>query len=272
MMYFSQRPYAPKSSEEMNQWKKVINFKERFPQEGLWWTYKETTEFQKLVRSHLTQFIRNRGFAKRIEVNGVWPPPPQRPGLCVGRKEVLKELTRRLGIGEQNDASGQIQPITAVFGMGGVGKTTVAAALAYDPEIRKAFPDGILWTGLGKQPTMISVLAAWGRRFKSEGEKLAKASRLTAAREDLAELLKDRPHAPDRGRRLGSRTCGRLQTGAKPRLCPGSYNTRAPPSHDINGKAGMGVQPAIPSAKANLGEFQRAVPYFCRVLRRPRCL
>jgi len=134
MMYFSQRPYAPKSSEEMNQWKKVINFKERFPQEGLWWTYKETTEFQKLVRSHLTQFIRNRGFAKRVEVNGVWPPPPQRPGLCVGRKEVLKELTRRLGIGEQNDASGQIQPITAVFGMGGNYSGCGAGIRSRDPK------------------------------------------------------------------------------------------------------------------------------------------
>ena len=189
MMYFSERPYAPKSSEEMDQWSKVINFKEKFPHEGLWWPYKEATEFQKLVRTHLTQFI--RGLAKRVEVNGVWPPPPQRPGLCVGRKEVLEELRGGLGIGEQSDAS-EIQPITAMFGIGGVGKTTLAAALAYDPEIRTAFPDGILWTALGKQPTMISVLAAWGRKFRSEGEKLAKASTLTAAREDLAELLKNR--------------------------------------------------------------------------------
>jgi hypothetical protein len=129
MMYFSERPYAPKSSEEMDQWSKVINFKEKFPHEGLWWPYKETIEFQKLVRTHLTQFI--RGLAQRVEVNDVWPPPPQRPGLCVGRKEVLEELRGRLGILEQSDAS-EIQPITAMFGIGGVGKTTLAAALAYD--------------------------------------------------------------------------------------------------------------------------------------------
>ena len=183
MMYFSERPYSPKSKAEVDQWKKVMNFREKFPQEGLWWSFTETTDFQKLVRNHLTQFIRNRGRATRVEVNGILPPPPPRPGLCVGRSEVLQELKRRFGMR---------QPITAMFGIGGVGKTTVAAAMAYDPEIQKIFPDGMLWTALGKQPTLVSLIAAWGRRFKSEGETLARASRLTAAQEDLAELLKDR--------------------------------------------------------------------------------
>jgi predicted ATPase len=192
MMYFSERPYAPKSKAEIDQWKKVINFKEKFPKEGLWWSFTETTEFQKLVRSHLTQYIRNRGRPIRVEVSGIWPPPPPRPGLCVGRNEVLKELKRRFGIGQPNYVSGQMQPITALLGMGGIGKTTVAAAIAYDPEIQKAFPDGVLWAALGKQPTLVSLFAAWGRRFKSEGEQLARASRLTAAQEDLAELLRNR--------------------------------------------------------------------------------
>src|SRR5262249_27928733 len=148
MMYFSERPYAPKSGAEIDQWKKVINFKEKFPQEGLWWSFTETSDFQKLVRSHLTQFIRNRGRAIRVEADGILPPPPPRPGLCVGRNEALQELKRRLGITQQNGASGHMQPITAMFGIGGVGKTTVAAAMAYDPEIQNAFPDGILWTAL----------------------------------------------------------------------------------------------------------------------------
>jgi WD40 repeat protein len=39
-------------------------------------------------------------------------------------------------------------------GMGGIGKTVLASALARDDQIRKAFPDGIIWIGLGQQPDL----------------------------------------------------------------------------------------------------------------------
>ncbi|MBA3533734.1 MAG: hypothetical protein H0T73_17595, partial [Ardenticatenales bacterium] len=41
---------------------------------------------------------------------------------------------------------------TALRGAGGYGKTTLARALAHDPEVRAAFPDGILWVTLGENP------------------------------------------------------------------------------------------------------------------------
>jgi WD40 repeat protein len=40
----------------------------------------------------------------------------------------------------------------AVQGMGGVGKTVLAASLAHDPDVRRAFPDGIFWLTLGRTP------------------------------------------------------------------------------------------------------------------------
>ena len=59
MVYFNERPAAPSSSAELDQWAHVLRFKESFPKDGLWWAYKGHTQFEKLVRNHLTQYIRD---------------------------------------------------------------------------------------------------------------------------------------------------------------------------------------------------------------------
>lgn len=61
MMYFKQKSYTPKSSKEADQWKQVLEFKEDFPKEGLWWPYNVRRDFEKLVRNHLTIFLREGG-------------------------------------------------------------------------------------------------------------------------------------------------------------------------------------------------------------------
>ena len=60
MIYFNQKPYTPKSKDEAAQWSQVLELRENFPSEGLWWPYKGKLNFEKLVRQHLTQFIRNK--------------------------------------------------------------------------------------------------------------------------------------------------------------------------------------------------------------------
>jgi len=57
MVYFNQKPYNPKSREEADQWGQVLEFRQNFPKEGLWWPYKGKAQFEKLVRNHLTQII-----------------------------------------------------------------------------------------------------------------------------------------------------------------------------------------------------------------------
>jgi NB-ARC domain len=42
--------------------------------------------------------------------------------------------------------------LTAIEGMGGIGKTVIANELCHDTRIRTAFPDGILWFTFGKRP------------------------------------------------------------------------------------------------------------------------
>ncbi len=80
-------------------------------------------------------------------------------GLCmakappedfVARPQEFKALKSHILHGQRN----RLTAITAALrGAGGYGKTTLAQALCYDPEIQEAFPGGILWVTLGEQPT-----------------------------------------------------------------------------------------------------------------------
>ncbi|MCI5225763.1 MAG: hypothetical protein D3918_03665 [Candidatus Electrothrix sp. AX2] len=45
-----------------------------------------------------------------------------------------------------------------VQGMGGLGKSVLAAALAWDEEVRRAFPDGIFWLRFGQEVDKAGVL------------------------------------------------------------------------------------------------------------------
>jgi len=59
LVYFNQRSYTPNSKAETEQWGQALDFKDKFPKEGLWWPYKGKAQFEKLVRTHLTNYIRS---------------------------------------------------------------------------------------------------------------------------------------------------------------------------------------------------------------------
>ena len=69
---------------------------------------------------------------------------PPRPRLLVGRDTLLTDLKARLLAPGASTAA-----ISAVRGRPGVGKTTLAAALAYDSDILAHFGGGIFWGDLG---------------------------------------------------------------------------------------------------------------------------
>jgi transcriptional regulator with XRE-family HTH domain len=53
-------------------------------------------------------------------------------------------------------------PFTVISGWPGIGKTSLAVALATDWQVRLRFHDGILWAPLGAQPHVLGQLMRWG--------------------------------------------------------------------------------------------------------------
>jgi tetratricopeptide (TPR) repeat protein len=50
-------------------------------------------------------------------------------------------------------------------GVGGIGKTTLTAALAQECEVRRSFPDGVFWLEMGKTPSVADRMADIGSIF-----------------------------------------------------------------------------------------------------------
>ena len=103
---------------------------------------------------------------------------PKVTELFCGRDDDAKQLKIRLGVARPDDVPG-VQVLTAMRGWPGVGKTSMAAALAYDQEVQAAFPDGILWTSLGENPSVLSKLSVWGLHL--EDSRLSGAGSIEAA-------------------------------------------------------------------------------------------
>lgn len=80
---------------------------------------------------------------------------PSLPNLFIGRDHDIDALRQCL--------SSEDPPtlITTVRGWPGIGKTTLAAALAHDVELQKTFPDGVLWAALGTSPNVLAELGHW---------------------------------------------------------------------------------------------------------------
>ncbi|WP_299289039.1 NB-ARC domain-containing protein, partial [Thermoflexus sp.] len=74
---------------------------------------------------------------------------PPLPEHYIPREEYLAPLRRAL-LSDGAPALG----IVGILGMGGIGKSVLAAALAHDPQVQAAFPDGIVWLPIGRQPNL----------------------------------------------------------------------------------------------------------------------
>ncbi len=97
------------------------------------------------------------------------PTPPAPPPHFTGREPELDRFAQRL-------TSGENVAITALQGMGGIGKTALAQKLAEqlqrkgDPRGRPYFPGGVLWWSLGPQPDVITALDVWARHADSRAD------------------------------------------------------------------------------------------------------
>jgi hypothetical protein len=91
---------------------------------------------------------------------------PSPPEYFFGRDEDLGNVKEVLGIGFRDEGQ-TIQVLTAMRGWPGVGKTSLAVFLAREPDVVKAFPDGILWVSLGPASNLIHRISRWDSFFGS---------------------------------------------------------------------------------------------------------
>jgi len=110
---------------------------------------------------------------------------PPLPAYFVERPEHSQDLKKCL-LAESTDVHTLV--ITAIHGLGSVGKSTLAAALAHDKDVQAHFCDGILWATLGQQPNLLSLLSGW---VQALGDYSFKATSVEATSIQLRTLLYD---------------------------------------------------------------------------------
>ncbi|MEM9266407.1 MAG: NB-ARC domain-containing protein, partial [Cyanobacteria bacterium P01_F01_bin.13] len=76
--------------------------------------------------------------------------------------------------------------VSAIYGLGGIGKSVLASKLAFDAEVQAQFCDGILWATLGQKPDILPLLSGWIRAL---GDNDFKPTSIDAASNQLRTLL-----------------------------------------------------------------------------------
>ncbi|BAY24597.1 WD-repeat protein [Calothrix sp. NIES-2100] len=107
---------------------------------------------------------------------------PRLEELAPLKQKVLSPTKQPVGITGKSRRVG-------VQGMGGIGKTVLATALARDEEVRQAFPDGVFWITFGQTPQILT----WQSYLASAlGEKQAAFTEVGLAKARLRELFAEK--------------------------------------------------------------------------------
>ncbi len=127
---------------------------------------------------HAIDFSDDKKYAARLEeLRGILATPvaplaafrtsvPALPPRFQMRSEVLQSLTATLLADVHRPTVIRSSGQTAVLqGMGGAGKSVVAAAFARTIDTRRAFSDGIVWVPMGVHGTPLAAMRALGRAF-----------------------------------------------------------------------------------------------------------
>jgi hypothetical protein len=112
---------------------------------------------------------------------------PPLPDYFVARPEQQQEV-KSLLLAADNATPGTLV-VSAIYGLGGIGKSVLAAALAHDPDVQDRFADGILWATLGQEPDILSFLSGW---IQALGDRDYKPTSVDAASMHLGSLLYDK--------------------------------------------------------------------------------
>jgi uncharacterized protein (UPF0276 family) len=111
------------------------------------------------------------------------PPLPQ---FFVDRPEPIKAVKNLLLPAHRTPGT---LVISAIYGLGGIGKSVLAQALARDEEVKAYFADGVLWATLGQKPDLLPLLGSW---IQALGDFSFKPTSVDIAASHLQTLLFDK--------------------------------------------------------------------------------
>jgi WD40 repeat protein len=135
----------------------------------------------------LLECIRTRsGAALNSQFRHTYITVPPLPTNYVQRTDELQSLRAAV----LRDGASRRVAITALKGMAGIGKTVLAQALCLDEVTQAAFPDGIIWVPVGKDPRdLVPLLREAG---KAVGDSLDGYDSLQSASNRLRNRLSDK--------------------------------------------------------------------------------
>ncbi|MEL7353191.1 MAG: NB-ARC domain-containing protein, partial [Cyanobacteria bacterium J06560_5] len=88
----------------------------------------------------------------------------------------------------ENDKGGTLV-VSAIYGLGGIGKSVLASKLTHDTAVQDYFADGILWVTLGQNPDILPLLSGW---IQALGDHDYKPTAVESASNHLRTLLYDK--------------------------------------------------------------------------------
>ncbi|MEM9485001.1 MAG: NB-ARC domain-containing protein, partial [Cyanobacteria bacterium P01_F01_bin.116] len=116
---------------------------------------------------------------------------PRLPPKFLPRPEDLDALKEKI-LGEDQHpvvVTGSRRGVNSIQGMGGIGKSVLAAAIARDVAVRQAFPDGVYWVSLGQEPNVLSLQTELAKEL---GDETPDFSDMSGGKRYLTELLTPR--------------------------------------------------------------------------------
>jgi tetratricopeptide (TPR) repeat protein len=147
LFYFNQEPFMPRTPQDLKQMEKVMEFRDRLSQEGLFWEYTGSESFRDIVDTHLSRLIVQ--WSKRKEEETPKPKKEQvlEPYFAqpyalqenfVGRQKERDLLSEWL---EQDPTS-----MIALVAIGGMGKSALSWYWLNEDILGKGKQfDGVVW-------------------------------------------------------------------------------------------------------------------------------
>jgi tetratricopeptide (TPR) repeat protein len=188
MVYFNQALGRPTSREDTEQWGKVLEFREQFPKEGLWWSYDGAQEFERIFREHLQRFLLNLDDQKllRGQVPSIFDAP------------MFADAIPRIPLWEKIETAFREHPVVAIGGLSGSGKTYLMSSFTA-ARLDSGTDRRVLWHDPSEGESLDSLLASLGADISLPG--FATASRCKALiaflRHQKALLIIDNFHTVD---------------------------------------------------------------------------